>query len=111
MYGYMIKIWDLHLVRNNVSKYHPAYIYSMWMKMFATHLEEKKMFKKKEKPYKYIIMSRIDGSNHFYSQKGFATREDADTYARLLMKTEDYDKNKYYLFEQSQAYSQEEKVA
>ena len=56
-------------------------------------------------------MSRIDGSNHFYSQKGFATREDSDTYARLLMKTEDYDKNKYYLFEQSQAYSQEEKVA
>ena len=69
------------------------------------------MFNKKETPHKYIVMSRIDGNNNFYSQKGFATREDADTYARLLMKTEDYDRNKYYLFEQSQAYNHEEKVA
>jgi len=79
--------------------------------MFANNLKEKKMFKKKETPHKYIVMSRIDGNNNFYSQKGFATREDADTYARLLMKTEDYDRNKYYLFEQSQAYNHEEKVA
>jgi len=83
----------------------------MWMKMFANNLKEKKMFNKKETPHKYIVMSRIDGNNNFYSQKGFATREDADTYARLLMKTEDYDRNKYYLFEQSQAYNHEEKVA
>ena len=51
---------------------------------------------------------RSDG-NFNYAQKGFATREDADAYARLMMKTETYDKNKYYLFEQSQAYSLDEK--
>ena len=63
------------------------------------------MFGKKEmvKPHKYIVMSKLDGNTTFYAQKGFATREDADAYAKLMMKTEDYDKNKYYLFEQSVA--------
>lgn len=65
--------------------------------------------KEKEKVQKYIVMSRIDGTVNYYAQKGFATREDADAYARLMMKTETYDKNKYYLFEQSQAYSLDEK--
>ena len=69
------------------------------------------MFGKKEKvkANKYIIMSKIDGTANYYQQKGFATREDADAYAKLMMKTEDYDKNKYFLFEQSQAYSLSEK--
>ena len=43
------------------------------------------------------------------AQIRFATREDADAYAKLMMKTEDYDRNKYYLFEQSVAYSLNEK--
>ena len=69
------------------------------------------MFGKKEmvKPHKYIVMSKLDGNTTFYAQKGFATREDADAYAKLMMKTEDYDRNKYYLFEQSVAYSLNEK--
>ena len=69
------------------------------------------MFGKKEmvKPHKYIVMSKLDGNTTFYAQKGFATREDADAYAKLMMKTEDYDRNKYYLFEQAQAYSLDEK--
>ena len=48
------------------------------------------MFGKKEKEQvqKYIVMSKIDGTVNYYQQKGFATREDADTYARLMMKTE-----------------------
>tara|TARA_R100000654_G_scaffold70526_1_gene100852 strand:- start:314 stop:562 length:249 start_codon:yes stop_codon:yes gene_type:complete len=65
--------------------------------------------KEKEKVQKYVVMSRIDGTVHYHAQKGFATREDADAYARLMMKTETYDKNKFYLFEQSQAYSLDEK--
>lgn len=69
------------------------------------------MFGKKEKVKvnKYIIMTKIDGTANFWQQKGFSTREDADNYAKLMMKTEDYDKNKYYLFEQSVAYSLTEK--
>lgn len=69
------------------------------------------MFGKKDKVKvnKYIIMTKIDGTTNFWQQKGFATREDADNYAKLMMKTEDYDKNKYYLFEQSVAYSLTEK--
>ena len=49
------------------------------------------------------VHAKIDGTKNYYQQKGFATREDADTYAKLMMK------NKYYLFEQSQAYSLSEK--
>ena len=65
------------------------------------------MFGKKENvnANRYIVMSKLDGQATFYSQKGFATREDADVYAKLMMKTEEYDKNNYYLFEQSVAYS------
>lgn len=70
------------------------------------------MFRTKEKNVnanRYIVMSKLDGQTTFYAQKGFATRDDADTYAKLMMKTEEYDKNNYYLFEQSVAYSLGEK--
>ena len=65
------------------------------------------MFGKKENvnANRYIVMSKLDGQTTFYAQKGFATRDDADAYAKLMMKTEEYDRNKYYLFEQSVAYS------
>jgi len=69
------------------------------------------MFGKKENvnANRYIVMSKLDGQTTFYTQKGFATRDDADTYAKLMMKTEEYDKNNYYLFEQSVSYSLGEK--
>ena len=70
------------------------------------------MFGTKEKNVnanRYIVMSKLDGQTTFYAQKGFATRADADDYARLMMKTEEYDKNNSYLFEQSVAYSLGEK--
>ena len=67
------------------------------------------MFNNETKINKYIVMSKIDGQSSFYQQKGFPNKEDADAYAKLMIKSEDYDKQKYYLFEQSISYNDSEK--
>jgi hypothetical protein len=67
------------------------------------------MFNNETKINKYIVMSKIDGQSSFYQQKGFSNKEDADAYAKLMIKCEDYDKHKYYLFEQSISYNDSEK--
>jgi hypothetical protein len=67
------------------------------------------MFDNKEtKTNKYIVMSKIKGQSNYYTSKGFSIREDADAYAKLMTKTEDYASNTYFLFEQSKDYQEAE---
>ena len=57
---------------------------------------------KAEEIKKYIVMKRYNGNTSFYTERGFASIEDADSYATLLRKQEpDYG---WYLFEQSKEY-------
>ena len=57
---------------------------------------------KTEEVKKYIVMKRYNGNTSFYTERGFASIEDADSYAKLLRKQEpDYT---WCLFEQSKVY-------
>ena len=63
--------------------------------MFGTKVKE-------EEVKKYIVMKRYNGNSSFYTERGFDSITDADSYATLLRKQEpDYG---WYLFEQSKEY-------
>ena len=50
---------------------------------------------------KYIVMSKFDHSDKFIMERGFSTRKDENTYAKLMMDSNDYDNIQYYCFEQT----------
>ena len=54
---------------------------------------------------KYIVMSKFDHSDKFIMERGFSTRKDANTYAKLMMDSKDYDHIQYYCFEQTMDYN------
>ena len=57
---------------------------------------------KTEEVKRYIIMKRYKGNTYFYTERGFDSITDADSYATLLRKQEpDY---VWCLFEQSKVY-------
>jgi len=57
---------------------------------------------KTEEVKRYIIMKRYKGNTYFYTERGFDSITDADSYATLLRKQEpDYI---WALFEQSKVY-------
>ena len=57
---------------------------------------------KENKVKRYIIMKRYKGNDYFYTERGFDSLIDADSYATLLRKQEpDY---VWCLFEQSKVY-------
>jgi len=63
--------------------------------MFGTTIKENKV-------KRYIVMKRYKGNDYFYTERGFDSLIDADSYATLLRKQEpDYG---WYLFEQSKEY-------
>ncbi len=64
------------------------------------------MFGEKRPIKKYIIMSRYKDTPDFYQSKAFASKEDADKYAELMLKVEGDDGHNYFLFEQSKDYSE-----
>ena len=57
---------------------------------------------------KFVVMSKFNSSDRYIGEKGFATREDADTYANLMIKTNEYEGCSYFLFEQAIAYPVQE---
>jgi len=62
---------------------------------------------KAEEVKRYIIMKRYNGNTSFYTERGFTSIEDADSYATLLRKQEpDYT---WCLFEQSKEYGNKDK--
>ena len=64
------------------------------------------MFGEKKPVKKYIVMSRYKDTENFYQSKAFASKEDADKYAELMLKVEGDDGHNYFLFEQSKDYSE-----
>ena len=64
------------------------------------------MFGEKKPLKKYIVMSRYGDTENFYQSKAFASKEDADKYAELMLKVEGDDGHNYFLFEQSKDYSE-----
>ena len=65
------------------------------------------MFGEKKPVKKYIVMSRYGDQENFYQSKAFASKEDADKYAELMLKVDGNDGQNYFLFEQSRDYSEE----
>jgi hypothetical protein len=53
---------------------------------------------------KYIVMSKFGSSDRFMMEKAFTKRQDANTYAKLMMDTKEYDNISYYCFEQTMDY-------
>ena len=45
---------------------------------------------------KYIVMSKFDSSDKFIYDRGFATRQLANSYAKLMMDSNEYDNISYY---------------
>jgi len=63
------------------------------------------MFGIKEKEVelkKYIVMRKHKGADYFYTERGFADKNFADAYAKLMITQEPA--YNYYLFEQSKHY-------
>ena len=48
----------------------------------------------------------METNENFYQSKAFASKEDADKYAELMLKVESDDGYNYFLFEQSKDYSE-----
>ena len=62
---------------------------------------------KKEKEMsdkKYIVMSKFGHGDRFMMEKAFSKREDANTYAKLMIDTKEYDDINYFCFEQTMPY-------
>ena len=55
------------------------------------------MFGEKRPIKKYIIMSRYKDTPDFYQSKAFASREDADKYAELMLKVDGNDGQNYFI--------------
>ena len=53
---------------------------------------------------KYIVMSKFDSSDKFIYDRGFATRQLANSYAKLMMDSNEYDNISYFCFEQTMDY-------
>jgi len=53
---------------------------------------------------KYIVMSKFSHSDRFIMERGFSTRKDANTYAKLMMDSNEYDNISYFCFEQTMDY-------
>ena len=53
---------------------------------------------------KYIVMSKFDSSDKFIYDRGFATRQLANSYAKLMMDSNEYDDISYFCFEQTMDY-------
>ena len=53
---------------------------------------------------KYIVMSKFDSSDKFIYDRGFATRQLANSYAKLMMDSNEYDSISYFCFEQTMDY-------
>ena len=53
---------------------------------------------------KYVVMSKFDSSDKFIYDRGFATRELANSYAKLMMDSNEYDSISYFWFEQTMDY-------
>ena len=53
---------------------------------------------------KYIVMSKFDNSDKFIYDRGFATRQLANSYAKLMMDSNEYDSISYFCFEQTMDY-------
>jgi len=66
---------------------------------------KKGKIKMENKIKKYIVMSKFDHSDKFIMERGFSTRKDANTYAKLMMDSKDYDHIQYYCFEQTMDYN------
>ena len=54
---------------------------------------------------KYIVMSKFPHSDRFMMEKAFSKREDANTYAKLMIDTKEYDDINYFCFEQTMDYN------
>ena len=54
---------------------------------------------------KYIVMSKFGHSDRFMMEKAFSKREDANTYAKLMIDTKEYDDINYFCFEQTMDYN------
>tara|TARA_R100001530_G_C4225329_1_gene131139 strand:- start:358 stop:603 length:246 start_codon:yes stop_codon:yes gene_type:complete len=57
---------------------------------------------------KFAVMYKFDCESKFKLEKCFLTRESAKKYVEALIETKDYPKMKYFLFEQSKDYQEEE---
>ena len=54
---------------------------------------------------KYIVMSKFGHGDRFMMEKAFTKREDANTYAKLMIDTKEYDDINYFCFEQTMDYN------
>jgi hypothetical protein len=57
---------------------------------------------------KFVVMYKFDYESKFVLEKCFLTKESAKKYVEALIETKDYDRIKYFLFEQSKDYQEEE---
>ena len=53
---------------------------------------------------KYIVMSKFGHGDRFMMEKAFTKREDANTYAKLMIDTKEYNDISYFCFEQTMDY-------
>ena len=54
---------------------------------------------------KYIVMSKFDSSDKIIYDRGLATRQLANSYAKLMMDSNEYDNISYFCFEQTMDYN------
>tara|TARA_R100000808_G_C2084567_1_gene107205 strand:+ start:497 stop:754 length:258 start_codon:yes stop_codon:yes gene_type:complete len=60
------------------------------------------------KTQKYLVMMRFGDSDSYHYDRGFFSKDDADTYVKLMMKNIGTSSASYYLFEQSKDYQHKE---
>jgi hypothetical protein len=53
---------------------------------------------------KYIVMSKFPHSDRFMMEKAFSKRQDANTFAKLMIDTKEYNDISYFCFEQTMDY-------
>ena len=57
---------------------------------------------------KFVVMYKFEHEDRFQLEKCFNNKSSAKKYVEALIETKDYDRIKYFLFEQSKDYQEEE---
>ena len=63
---------------------------------------------KEDKLRKFVVMYKFEHEDRFQLEKCFSNRSSAKKYVEALIETKDYDRIKYFLFEQSKDYQDKE---
>ena len=63
---------------------------------------------KEDKLRKFVVMYKFEHEDRFQLEKCFNNKSSAKKYVEALIETKEYDRIKYFLFEQSKDYQEEE---